>query len=234
MYFVQDPPRVRPFIVSGIYNTGLEEFDKLYVLGDISHIQKLNNWETGKAGGYEIVLNDFKTLEKSTEMVNATIGYDLIAKSTKQLNPQIFDWLKLQDTNVYILITLMLLVSIINMITALIVLILERTNTIGILKTLGATDWSIRKIFLYNAVYLLGLGLLLGNILGIGLCFFQQITGFITLPQESYYVSQIPVNLEIKHLILLNAGTIVICTAMMIIPTKIISKIYPIKAIRFN
>ena len=234
MYFVQDPPRVRPFVVSGIYNTGLEEFDKLYVLGDIAHIQKLNNWKKDQAGGYEIILNDFETLENSTEQVNATIGYDLNAKNIKQLNPQIFDWLKLQDTNVYILIILMLLVSIINMITALIVLILERTNTIGILKALGATDWSIRKIFIYNAVYLIGLGLLLGNVLGIGLCIFQQKTGFITLPQESYYVSWIPINLELKHLLMLNVGTIVICSVMMIVPTKIISKIYPIKAIRFG
>lgn len=234
MYFVQEPPRVRSFKISGIYDTGLEDFDKLYVLGDIAHIQKLNNWQENQVGGYEIFLNDFESLEKTTELVNASIGYELQAKDIKKLYPQIFDWLKLQDTNVYILIILMVLISIINMITALIVLILERTNMIGVLKSLGATDWSIRKIFIFNAVHLTGLGLLWGNVIGIGLCMFQLTTGFFTLSQESYYVSMIPINLELKYLLLLNLGTIIICSIMMIIPTKIISKIYPVKAIRFG
>ena len=151
MYFVQDPPRVRKFNVKGIYNTAMVDFDKLYVLGDIKHIQTLNSWENTQVGGFEIAINNFNDLDAITQSVYDQISYDLNAQSIKEKTPQIFDWLDLQDINVRVILILMLIVGVINMITALLILILERTRLIGILKALGATNWSVRKIFLYSA-----------------------------------------------------------------------------------
>ncbi|HNS47696.1 MAG TPA: FtsX-like permease family protein, partial [Bacteroidales bacterium] len=148
--------------------------------------------------------------------------------------PNIFEWLELQNINEKVILALMLIVSIINMVTALLILILERTNMIGILKALGATDWRVRKIFLYNALYLIGKGLLWGDILGLGLCLVQKHFGLIRLPQESYYVSVVPINLDPVHIVLLNLGTLIICSLMLIVPSYIIARIMPAKAIRFN
>ena len=150
------------------------------------------------------------------------------------MNPQIFDWLGLQDMNVIIILTLMILVAAINMISTLLILILERTNMIGILKSIGARNVSIRKIFLYTSANLIGKGLILGNVIAITLCLLQKQFGIITLPQESYYVSTVPINLNILHLVLLNAGTLLVCMLMLIIPSYIITKISPVKAIRFS
>jgi len=169
MYFAQDPPRVRKFVVAGIYTTELEEFDNLYVFGDIRHIQKLNNWGIDSVGGFEITIHNFEDLDAQTQMVYEKIHYDLNAQTIKEINPQIFDWLKLQDINVNVIIILMLIVAGINIITALLILILERTKLIGILKAIGQNNWSVRKVFLYNASYLIGKGLFWGNLLGIGL-----------------------------------------------------------------
>ncbi|MFA4851719.1 MAG: FtsX-like permease family protein, partial [Bacteroidales bacterium] len=169
-----------------------------------------------------------------SEFVYKNIGYDLNSKNIEELNPQIFDWLGLQDINVIIILTLMILVAAINMISTLLILILERTNMIGILKALGAKNGSIRKIFLYTSANLIGKGLFWGNLIAISLCLLQKQFGIITLPQESYYVSCVPINLNIFHILMLNAGTLLMCMLMLIIPSYIVTKISPVKAIRFS
>ncbi|MBC8266601.1 MAG: ABC transporter permease [Flavobacteriales bacterium] len=234
MYFVQDPPRVRKFVIAGIYTTELEEFDNLYVFGDIRHIQKLNNWSTDSVGGFEITLNNFEDLDEQTKMVYEKIPYNLNAQSIKEINPQIFDWLKLQDINVNVIIILMLIVAAINIITALLILILERTKLIGILKAIGQNNWSVRKVFLYNATYLIAKGLLWGNLIGIGLCLLQKYFHIISLNPSTYYMNTVPIHLIFSDILLLNFGAMFVCLLMLIIPTFIITKITPVKAIRFE
>lgn len=237
MYFVSgsgSQPRGRKFNIKGIYETELEEFDILYVICDVKHIQKLNRWTDDQIGGFEILIDDFDELEKFANIIYREIGYDLDAKTIKETNPQIFDWLGLQDMNVVVILVLMVLVAGITMISTLLILILERTNMIGILKALGSKDISIRKIFLYNASYIIGKGLLWGNIIGIGLCLLQDYFQLITLNQESYYVSYVPVNLGLQSMLILNAGTFLVCLIMLLIPSLIITRISPVKAIRFS
>ena len=236
-YFItegQQQPRGRKFSVEGIYETGLEEIDNLYLIGDIRHIQRLNNWEENQVAGFEILIDDFNSIDRIAAKVHKEIPYDLRAVSIKDIYPQIFSWLELQDMNVVVIIVLMVLVAGITMISTLLVLILERTNMIGILKALGARDWSVRKIFLYNAAYIILVGLFWGNILGIGFCVLQLYTGLIPLSQESYYLSQVPINLSLAHILLLNFGTLVVCTSILVIPSIVITRITPLKAIRFD
>ena len=234
MYFAQDPPRVRKFVVAGIYTTELEEFDNLYVFGDIRHIQNLNNWGIDSVGGFEITIHNFDNLDALTQMVYEKIDYDLNAQTIKEINPQIFDWLKLQDINVNVIIILMLIVAGINIITALLILILERTKLIGILKAIGQNNWSVRKVFLYNASYLIGKGLFWGNLLGIGLCLLQKYFHLISLNPSTYYMNTVPIHLTFSDILLLNFGAMLSCILMLIIPTYLITKITPIKAIRFE
>ena len=237
MYFViQDEiqPRGRKFDICGIYETGLEEFDKLYVLGDIYHIRKLNKWENNEVGGFEVLIDDFDQIDKMGELVYHLVGYDLNSQTIKQMQPQIFEWLSLHDMNVIVIIALMVLVAGITMISTLLILIIEKTNMIGMLKALGSKNISIRKIFVYNAVYIIGKGLIWGNAIALGLCFLQLKTGIFKLNQESYYVSEVPVNLQLSHFLFINAGTLIVCILMLIVPTYIITKISPVKAIRFS
>lgn len=237
MYFInqgQTVPGVRKFTISGIYDTGLEEFDRTFVLGDIHHIQRLNKWDSLQVGGFEVFINHFEDLDAVTEKVYSNIGYDLNAKSVKEMYPQIFDWLSFQDVNVAIIIILMIFVSVINMISTLLIIIIEKTNLIGILKAMGSPNWSIRKIFLYNSAYLVGNGLLWGNLVALLLCFIQIKFGILTLDPASYYVNTVPINLNILHLLMINGGTILICILVLIIPTYIITRISPVKAIRME
>jgi lipoprotein-releasing system permease protein len=231
---VQYVPRVKTFFISGIYETGFEDIDKRVVLVDIRQIQKLNYWTDDQIGGFEIAVNDYKKIESIGRKVNDLIGQGLIAQTVKETNPAVFSWLDLQDVNAIIVISLMILVAGINMISALLVLILERTNMIGILKALGAKNRSIQKIFLYNAAYLIGKGLLWGNIIGISIALIQQRFGIFKLDQKTYYVSVIPININLFHILLLNIGTLLCCLIMLIIPSFIVSKITPVKAIRFS
>lgn len=236
IYFIQQNGQLRPkdFIVKGIYKSGLEQFDNLYVLSDIAHVQKRNGWTENQVGGFEILIDSYDDLDKLDLFVYDNIGYDLHSTTIVRQNPDIFNWLELQDVNVIVIIVLMVVVAVINIISALLILILERTNMIGILKALGMPNWNVRKIFMYNAVYLVVKGLIWGNVIGLGLCFLQMQFGFLTLPQESYYVSVVPVKLNFYNIFLLNIGTLLICAAMMIIPSYVITKITPIKAIRFD
>ena len=235
MYFIIDnKTRGRKLQIAGIFETGLEDFDNRFVIGDIGHIQKLNGWTMNEVTGFEVLIDNFDDIDRMGEVVYNEIGYDLNAQTIKQIYPQMFDWLALQDMNVVIILVLMVLVAGITMISTLLILILERTNMIGVLKALGARNWSVRKIFLYNATYLIGIGLFWGNFFGIMICFLQQKFGIMKLPQESYYVSVVPINFDIMAILLLNVGTLVVCTLMLIVPSYIITRISPVKAIRFS
>ena len=234
MYFAQNPPRVRKFHISGIYNTAMSDFDKLFVLGDINHIQALNGWENNEVGGFEIQLTNFDDLDEITDEVYNLTPYNLNAQSIKEKTPQIFNWLDLQDVNVQVILILMLIVGVINMITALLILILERTKTIGILKALGATNWSVRKIFLYSAVNLIVKGLLVGNAIALSFAFLQKKFSLISLDPATYYMDTVPINFDLTYILLLNIGTVVVCYLVLIVPSVIITKITAIKAISFE
>lgn len=236
LYFIQTDGQLRPkdFIVKGIYQSGLEQFDNIYVITDIAHIQKRNNWSSNLIGGFEVIIDNYDDLTKLDEFVYDHIGYDLHSVTIIDKNPDIFNWLELQDINVMIIIILMVLVAVINIISALLILILERTNMIGILKALGMPNWNVRKVFLYNALNLIIKGLVIGNIVGIGLCLLQLQFGFLKLPEESYYVSQVPIKLDLYSIIILNICTLIVCFLMLILPSYVITKISPVKAIRFD
>jgi lipoprotein-releasing system permease protein len=235
MYFIiENQPRARRFNVSGIYSTGLAEFDLKFIFGDIRQIQKLNGWGQDSVSGFDVYINDFEQLDKMGTMVYNQVGYELNAKTIRELYPQMFDWLELQDMNVVIILLLMVLVSGMAMISTLLILILERTNMIGVLKALGARNAGIRRIFIYNAAYIIGKGLIYGNIAGIGICLLQQQFSLIGLPQESYFMSVVPINLDILHILFLNVGTLLACTLMLILPSYVITRISPVKAIRFD
>lgn len=234
MYFVQNPPRKRPFKIVGIYDIGVEEIDKGFVLGDLSIIRRLNNWGPEDIGGIEIKLNDFTKLQPVADNIYNSLEIKLKSESVKDYFPSIFTWLSLLDVNTRVLLILMMIVGVINMITALLIMILERTNMIGMLKSFGMTDVSVMKIFLYNAAYLIGLGLLLGNILGLGLGFLQYYTHFFKLNQASYYLAYVPVEIHLTDVLLLNAATMIICLLVLIVPSMLVSRISPLKAIRFK
>lgn len=237
MYFIsgtETQPRGRKFKISGIYETGLEEFDEVYVIGDSRHIQKLNNWSDEMVSGFEVFINDFNSIDEMGEMVYKTIGYDLNAETVTQAYPQIFDWLKLMDINVVIILVLMILVAGITIISTLLIMILERTNMIGILKALGIRDNDLRKLFVFLTARIIARGLLWGNIAGIGVALVQDWTKILPLDEESYYISYVPVSLNISHILLINSGTFLVCLAMVLIPGYIIGRITPVKAIRFR
>jgi lipoprotein-releasing system permease protein len=241
MHFIQDPPRMRKFTISGIYETSLDEFDKMFVFCDIGHIKRLNGWEDDQVSGFEVFIDDFDRLDEMTLAIRDAIGYKIAEDETKFKvtnirikYPQIFDWLNFQDINVIIIILLMLVVAGFNMISGLLILILEKTNMIGILKALGSEDTIIRRVFLYQAAYLIGKGLLWGNLIGIGLAFIQLKTGVISLDPSSYYIKTVPVNLDFIHVLLLNAGTMVAIVIMLLVPSQLISRITPVKAIKYD
>jgi len=234
LYFVQQPPRFRKFKISGLYNTGLGEMDDKVMLCDIKHLQKLNNWDERQVGGLEIMLADFEKMDLTMSQVNEQIDYDLAATSITESRLDIFNWLELQDVNVVIIIGLLILVCGIDIISALLILILEKTRTIGVLKALGSRDASIRKIFIYHAAYLVISGLLIGNLLGLGIAFLQMEFGFMGLPQEAYFIDKVPIVFNWWKLALLNLGTLIISLLMLIFPSSIIAGIEPVKSIRFD
>ena len=234
MYFVQESLRKRKFEIVGIYNTGVEEVDKTYVIGDLSLIRKLNNWSKYEVGGYEIRITDFSKVDHFSYQLANFLPPQIKSISVKENYPVIFDWLSLLDVNAQIILALMLIVAVINMISALLIMILERTNMIGILKALGYNNWGIRKIFLYNASYLVGLGMILGNIFGLGLGFFQQKTHYFKLDEASYYMKFVPIQFSVLDVCLINLGTLLICLLILLIPSMLVSKISPIKAISFK
>lgn len=241
MYFIQDPPRARTFNIRGIYNTSLEEFDRLYVFADIKQVQRLNNWSEGEVSGYEVLIKDINDLPELSQAVMELVAFEFLEDGSRlkvdnalQKNSQIFDWLKLQDMNVVVLVILMLVVAGFNMISGLLILILERTNMIGILKALGTRNASVRKIFLYQSGYLTLVGLAWGNLFGLAICLAQKYLNLIPLDPSSYYLDTVPINLNLLHLLALNAGTMAITFLFLLIPSMIIARISPDKSIRFN
>ena len=226
-------PSNRKYRIVGIYNTGFAQFDKNVMIGDIREVQRLNKWTENEVGGFEILLDNFDDIkEKGNEIYNQ-IGAKLNSRTLVESYPSIFEWIKLFDNNVWFIIAIMILIASINMITALLVLILERVQMIGILKALGSNNWAIRKVFLYNASYLVLKGLFWGNCIGLSLLLFQKYTGIITLDPETYYVNEVPVYISFLSILLLNIGTLVLCFLMLLIPSYIITKINPAKSIKF-
>ncbi len=241
MYFIQEPPRMRKFKITGIYQTYLEEFDKMFVFADIRHIQKLNDWDESKISGFEITIDDFDDLNNIANKVFDIAGTKIQPDGGKlriqtivEKYPYIFDWIGLFNTNLWVILILMILVAGFNMVSGLLIMILERTNMIGILKAIGAQDISIRKIFLYNGAFLISRGMIWGNIIGIGLCVIQYYFKIFTLDQESYYIEFVPISLNITQLIFLNIGSMLVTFVMLIIPSMVISRIRPVNAIKFN
>ena len=226
-------PSNRKYRICGIYNSGFAPFDKNMMIGDIREVQRLNKWTENQVGGFEVLLNNFNDIEEKSEQIYRNISGTLNANSITKLYPTVFKWIKLFDNNVWFIIGIMILIAGINMITALLVLILERVQMIGILKALGSHNASIRKIFLYNASYLILKGLFWGNSIGLTIIGVQYFFKIITLNPETYYVATMPVHISISVILALNIGTLVLCFLMLIIPSFIITKINPSKSIKF-
>jgi lipoprotein-releasing system permease protein len=227
-------PNLRVFTIVGIYNSGFQEFDSTYIIGDIRHLQRINRWQPNQVGSFEVFIDDFTQIkQKGAEVYDQTSSL-LDTKTIIEKYYYIFEWLQLFDFNIIVILIVMIIVATINMVVALLVMILERTQMIGILKSLGADNWSVRKIFLYNASYLIFKGLLWGNIIGIGLLLIQKHFGIIQLNPENYYVNQAPVYINWLYILFLNIGTILICMLVLFLPSYIITKISPVKAIKFT
>ena len=237
-FFMKDDgnrlPNLRVFEVVGIYNSGFHEFDSAYLIGDIRHVQRINKWKPDQVGSFEVFVDDFNNIKAKGEEVYEQTSSTLDTQTIAEKFYYIFEWLQLFDFNIIVILIVMIVVATINMIVALLVLILERTQMIGILKALGASNWSVRKIFLYNAFYLIVRGLFWGNAIGIGLVLVQQYFGVVKLNPESYYVNVAPVHLDWLYLLLLNVGTAFVCLLVLLVPSYIITKISPVKAIRFE
>lgn len=236
VHFIQDGEQLkRRFSVKGIYKTGLEEYDRQFALVDIKQIQSLLNWNENEVSGIEIFLDDISDAEILADYIYfGILPSDLYAEPIRSKFPEIFEWLDLQDINEVVLIVLMVIVAIIDMITALMILILERTNMIGTLKALGSTNWSIQKMFLYQAAYIILVGLLLGNVLGLGICWLQDTFEIIKLSEENYYLEVAPIAINYFSIFLINLGTLCVTLLFLIIPTFLISGISPVRAIRFK
>lgn len=243
-FFMKDDnnklPNRRYFEISGIYNSGFQEFDATYIIGDIRHLQRINKWNPDQIGSFEIFIDDFNQIEqKGDEVYNNTQNKQ---DASKTLDTQtiaekyfyIFEWLHLFDFNIVVILVIMIIVATINMVVALLVLILERTQMIGILKAVGANNWTIRKIFLYNAFHLIVRGLIWGNLIAIGIIIIQQQFGIVKLNPESYYVNVAPLYLDWLYILLLNLGTAIVAFLVLLIPSYIVTKISPVKAMRFD
>lgn len=234
MYFIQEPIRKRPFTIKGIYTTNSEELDKIYVIGSLDLIRRLNNLGDSDAGGYELRIADFNQLEQSTAMLNEELPIELNASNIVEQMPDIFNWLNMLDMNDNIIFVLMVVVALINMISSLLISILERSSMIGILKALGYHNGGIRLVFMYNSIYLIGLGLIIGNLLAFGLYTFQTETHFFTLDPATYYIDYVPMSIAWLEVLRLNLAVIVIGLLTLFIPSMLISKISPIKTIQFK
>ena len=227
-------PNSRRFKIVGIFTSGFQDFDATYILGDIRHIQRINKWTPDQVGAFEVFVKDFGKIKETGNQIYEQIPPNLDAKTITDKYSYIFDWLQLFDFNIVVILGIMILVATINMVVALLVLILERTQMIGILKALGANNWVVRRVFLYNAFYLIVRGLFWGNLIGIALLLIQQQFGVVQLNPESYYVNQAPVYLNWGYIVLLNLLTISVCFLVLIVPSYLITKISPVKAIRYD
>lgn len=240
-YFVEEDVRARKFHITGIYETGFADYDKLFVIADIRQVKRLNGWSDDQVSGVELLVDDYGQVDSLAENLYFELmdkqdreGNTYYVRSIKELNPMIFSWLEVLDINVVVILVLMLAVAGFTMISGLLIIILERTNMIGILKALGENNRSIRKIFLYVSFFLIGKGMLWGNVIGISLCLLQSYTHLIKLDSSIYYLDAVPVDLNVVSLALLNIGTLLVSMLMMLGPSYLITRISPAKSIRFE
>ncbi len=237
-YFVQrgsTTPKARKLIVAGIYKTSISDYDKTYIIGDINLLRDVNHWKPKEIGGYEVFLKDYNQIGPfKQDLYNGILPQQLVATSIYQVNPNIFDWLNLQNMNELIILVIMAIVAIINMITAILILILERVNMIGVLKSLGMNNWGIQKIFLYQMSYITLVGLFIGNVFGLGVAWLQKTTGFFKLDEQIYYMSKAPIKINWWYVVGIDLGTLVICVLVLIIPTLIVRRVSPVKAVAFK
>jgi lipoprotein-releasing system permease protein len=237
LYFISDENGARTYRklrVSGLYKTGIEEYDKLFCIGDLRLIQQMNNWQPSQIGGYEVFAKETNQLDSLNNSLLNDLPMQWMSRTIRSIYPNIFDWLSIQNVNRIVVFIIMGIVAVINMITCLLILILERTKMIGLLKAIGARDNSIMRIFLYYAGYIAIRGVLIGFLLGIGLCVLQQYTGFITLDESSYYVTEAPVLIIWWQILLICIATIIICYTVLLIPVLLIKKIRPLQALQFR
>ena len=224
----------RKLVVVGYYHTGIDEYDKLFMIADINLIRRINNWEPNQIGGYEVFINQYQNINAVSSTLSNALPSEWMSKSIKEVYPNIFDWLDIQDVNRNVVFIVMGIVALINLITCLLILMLERTNMIGLLKSMGATGWTIQKIFIVYASFITLAGVGFGLVIGLGICFLQQATGFITLDEASYYISVAPVKIIGWQVAAVCAGTSLVCFVSLFLPTLLIPKISPVKAIEFK
>ena len=237
IFFIQsngDAPRPRKLKVVGIFKTGMEEYDKIFALGDLRLIQRLNNWTENQVGGYEIFVKDYRQMQKLSEDIVPYLPIGTGSLTIKEIFPSIFDWLALQDQTIYIVIIIMVVIALLNLVTCLLILVLERIRMVGLLKALGAQTFTIQKIFLFQGAIITLTGLFFGNLLGLLICWLQQKYGFITLPEESYYISKAAVNIVWWQIALVNIVTFLVCLLVLLLPTIIVKRVQPVKAIQFR
>ena len=227
-------PNQRIFKVAGIYESGLIEFDEIYFFGDLRHIQKMNKWKKNQVGNIELFLQNQSDIEEVSAMLYKQTSSQINVISILEKFPEIFNWIALFDINVLLIIIIMILVGGINMITALLVTVLEKTQIVGILKTLGSSNKSIKTIFLINGVYLISIGLVIGNFIAIGIILLQNYTGFIKLDPNTYYVTELPFDFDLISIIILNISVLFFCFLMLIVPSFVISKISPSESIKIK
>ena len=234
VYFIQSPPRVRPVVVTGIFKTGIEDYDKSIAIGDLKLIQRLNNWKPNEIGGYELFTKDYRDADRVDSLIFSQLPQAWGSRTTEEIYPNIFQWLNLQNTTIVLVLIIMIVVATLNLVTCLIILVLERTRMIGILKAVGTPNLSIQRIFLYQGSYITVFGLVLGNLAGLLICWLQDRYGFIRLREEAYFISKAVVRLEWWHIVLVNAGTFIICFLVLMIPTIVVRRMQPARAIQFR
>jgi lipoprotein-releasing system permease protein len=236
IYFIQPgaPPRPRKLTVAGIFKTGIEEYDKLIAIGDLKLIQRLNDWDANQIGGYEIFLKDFNKMDVVSDAIVPDIPIGLQSNTIKYIYPSIFDWLALQNKTIFIVLAIMIVIAILNLVTCLLILVLERTRMIGMLKALGARNQTVRDVFMYHGAIITFFGLLLGNICAFLIAWLQKETGFIKLPEDAYYISEAAIDIVWWQVVAVNIGTFIVCFSVLLIPTILIKRIQPIKAIQFR
>jgi lipoprotein-releasing system permease protein len=236
IYFIQPDGshRIRQMTVAGLFKTGIEDYDKLYAIADLRLVQRLNSWTPGQIGGYEVFLDDYRNSDSVNKEVSALLPTEWNSQTIRQVFPYIFDWLDLQNTTIAIALSIIILVAALNLITCLIVLVLDRTKMIGILKAMGSPNAAIQRIFLYQVSFITIIGILGGNLLAFAFCYFQQRYGLITLPEDAYFISTAVVRLNFWQILIVDLGSLFICFSVLIIPTVIIRKIQPAAALQFN